>query len=95
METNKWYNQVMMESMVELCRRWKRGFEAAENVIREEKLGSLAGLSPEESRKIYDGMCELYYARKMASAAVVPEDPSGSFQVLLRRRFNVLALRRP
>lgn len=87
-----WYNEInMTENMGELCRRWKRGFEAADAAIRAEKFQTLAGLSAAESCRIYDGLCGLYYARKKSSAIASPEDPAGLAQVLLRRRFNVIA----
>lgn len=80
----------MEENAAELCRRWKRGFEAAESMIRAEKNSALAGMSSADSRAVYDGLCGLYYSRGSAKTRV-PGDPAESDAVVLRRRLNSIA----
>ena len=77
--------------MADGCRRWKRGFEAAEAALRAEKIEWLTRMSAAESRRVYDGLCGLYYARG-AAAANRTEDPAKLAQVRVRRRLNLMAL---
>lgn len=62
-----------------------QGFKETEKVLNEERIRRLRGMSPVESLRIYDDLCEFYY-----SLHPLPEETSGEKLAFLVRRRQLL-----